>query len=185
MSRHGLLLLGCLLLPKLVEVRLTVLANDTLQLNNRGRQVLLNAVDITLRIQETTSRMAALDATVSRQTTIIDRLVEAVGLLKLKLLGSTGIVQFKRLTASDALAGNRFGSTVAIANDTIVIGADAGSKAYLSRVFLGVDGLWDVTAPQLFQPAGAASNYNRFGTSVALSPDAETVIVGAPASMKV
>jgi len=87
---------------------------------------------------------------------------------------TTGNQLFK-LTASDGAEDDWFGRSVAISNDTAIVGAinddDAGSKS-------GSAYLFDVTTGnQLFKlTASDASRYDWFGTSVAISGN--TAIVG-------
>ena len=88
---------------------------------------------------------------------------------------TTGNQLFK-LTASDGAEDDWFGRSVAISNDTAIVGAinddDAGSKS-------GSAYLFDVTTGnQLFKlTASDAAEGDRFGTSVAISGN--TAIVGA------
>ncbi len=87
----------------------------------------------------------------------------------------------KRLTASDADVGDRFGISVAISKDTIVVGASfddpAGSNSGSAYVFDrnrgGIDNWGQVS--RLNANDGAAGD--RFGQSVAISGD--TVVAGA------
>jgi hypothetical protein len=86
--------------------------------------------------------------------------------------------QRNKLTALDGEADDRFGSSVAISGDTVVVGAprdDIGSNpdqgsAY---VFVRIGFFW--TRYKLFAGDGAAGD--QFGSSVAISAD--TVVVGA------
>ena len=89
--------------------------------------------------------------------------------------------QVKKLTASDAAAGDWFGFSLAISGDTVVVGAygndDAGASsgsAYIfSRNFGGADNWGQVKK----LTASDAATYDFFGLSVAISGD--TVVVGA------
>jgi hypothetical protein len=87
-----------------------------------------------------------------------------------------------KLTASDAGDGDRFGYSVAISDDTIVVGApweqgsagyDRGSAYIFARNEGGADS-WGQVAKLL---ASDEQNYAYFGYSVAISGD--TVVVGA------
>ena len=87
--------------------------------------------------------------------------------------------QLAKLIASDAAAGDRFGTSVAVDGDTVVVGVpyddhsnrtDAGS-AY---VFVRSAGVWTVQA-KLTASDAAASDY--FGYSVSVSGD--TAVIGA------
>ncbi|MGH9160950.1 MAG: FG-GAP repeat protein, partial [Vicinamibacteraceae bacterium] len=84
-----------------------------------------------------------------------------------------------QLTASGGAAGDEFGYSVAIANDTIVVGArytDVNGKSDqgAAYVFTQTSGMWTQTAV-LTAPNGAAGDY--FGTAVAI--DGNTIVVGA------
>ncbi len=89
--------------------------------------------------------------------------------------------QVKKLTASDAGAGDRFGISVAISKDTVVVGASfddlAGSNSGSAYVFdrnRGGVGSWG-QVKRLTAKDGASGD--RFGESVAISGD--NVVVGA------
>ena len=86
--------------------------------------------------------------------------------------GATWAQQAK-LTASDAAAGDNFGSSVALSGDTAVVGAvfDDGGSAY---VFVRSGGTW---AQQAKLTASHAAAFDNFGFSVAVSGD--TAVVGA------
>ena len=79
--------------------------------------------------------------------------------------------QVAKLTASDGAASDSFGSSLAIAGDTIVIGTLYGNAAYVFRTTDG--GTTYVEVAKL--TAGAGGN---FGWSVAM--DGTTVVVGSP-----
>ena len=89
--------------------------------------------------------------------------------------------QVIKLLASDAQAGTRFGSSVAVDGDTVVVGADyddengtnAGS-AYVFERNQGGDNNWGQLT-KLMAPIGLP--WDLFGCSVALSQD--TLVVGA------
>ena len=92
--------------------------------------------------------------------------------------GTTWTEQAK-LTASDGAAGDRFGVSVAIANDKIVVGADKdntdnGASSGSAYVFMRTGTTWTVQA-KLMASDGAA--FDQFGSSVAIAGD--TVVVGA------
>ena len=89
--------------------------------------------------------------------------------------------EVKRLTASDAQAGDRFGVRVSISGDTAVVGADledaGGSDAGAAYVFQrdqGGAGNWGEVTKLLASDAEASDG---FGGSVAVSGD--TAVVGA------
>ena len=83
------------------------------------------------------------------------------------------------LRASDGRQFDRFGRSVAIDGDTIVVGAtgddDAGSGAGTAFVFERVDGQWLETGKLV---AGDGTGFEKFGEKVAINGD--TIVVGAP-----
>jgi len=91
--------------------------------------------------------------------------------------GSTWTEQTK-LTASDAVAGDMFGASVAIGGNTTVVGAygddDAGSLSGSAYVFVRSGSIW---SQQDKLTASDAAGFDYFGSSVAISGD--TAIVGA------
>ena len=83
-----------------------------------------------------------------------------------------------QLTASDGVAGDYFGNSVAIDGDVIVVGADENDSATGSAyVFVKPDSGWadDTETAQLTASDGMAGD--KFGYSVAV--DGDTVVVGA------
>jgi FG-GAP repeat len=86
--------------------------------------------------------------------------------------------QQQKLTASDGAAGDRFGGSVAVSGDTVVVGAfrddDAGDNSGSAYVFVGSGSSWTEEA-KLTASDGAAGD--GFGDSVAISGD--TAVVGA------
>ncbi|MEJ2212001.1 MAG: FG-GAP repeat protein [Anaerolineae bacterium] len=95
-------------------------------------------------------------------------------------MSATG--QVVKLTASDAAAGDRFGSSVAIDNDTVVVGAywedgagtDRGAAYIFERNQGGTADQWGQAARLT---ASDAQDGDFFGCSVSISDD--TVVVGA------
>eukprot|EP00956_Cyclotella_meneghiniana_P009295 scaffold12816_cov65-Cyclotella_meneghiniana.AAC.1 len=81
-------------------------------------------------------------------------------------------VQVAKLTASDGAVGDRFGSSVSIDGDTIVVGAQDDASAYVFEKDQNND--W-VQVAKLTASDGAASD--NFGKSVAIDGDA--LVVGA------
>jgi len=75
-----------------------------------------------------------------------------------------------RLIASDAGSGHRFGASVALENDTLIVGADGAGSAY---VFVRSGGEWTEHARLL---PSAPTAYG-FGWSVSL--DGDTAVIGA------
>ena len=85
--------------------------------------------------------------------------------------------EVKKLTASDAEAGDRFGLSVALSGDTTLVGAHfngAGGAAYIFQRDQGGTDNWGEVKKLLASDAQASDN---FGWSVAVSGD--TAIVGA------
>ena len=92
--------------------------------------------------------------------------------------------EVKKVTASDAAAGDFFGSTVAISGDTAMVGAllndDAGSNsgsAYIFRQDEGGTDNWGEVKKLTAAAAAAAAAADIFGSTVAISGD--IAIVGA------
>jgi MYXO-CTERM domain-containing protein len=93
------------------------------------------------------------------------------------------LTETAKLTASDGAAGDRFGGSVAVSGDTVVVGAllddiGANSDQGSAYVFVKPGGGWTTTSTfnaKLTASDGAASD--NFGFSVAVSGD--TVVVGA------
>lgn len=90
--------------------------------------------------------------------------------------------QQQQLTASDAAASDYFGWSVAVQNDTIIIGArhddtTSGADAGSAYIFTRSSGATWTEKQKL--AAGDASAGDRFGTSVSLDNDG-TLVVGAP-----
>ncbi len=92
-------------------------------------------------------------------------------------------VQQAKLTASDAAAGDQFGVSVSVANDTIVVGAytddpPAGADAGSAYIFTRSEGL--CASPWVQQSLVTASDGaagDEFGYAVALSAD--SAVIGA------
>ena len=92
--------------------------------------------------------------------------------------GSTWIQQAK-LTASDAAASDRFGTSIALSGDTVVVGANRAdpegkTNAGAAYVFVRSGSTW---GQQAKLTAGDGAAFDRFGRSVAISGD--TVVAGA------
>ncbi len=80
------------------------------------------------------------------------------------------------LTASNGAANDKFGSSVAIAGDTLVVGApSANNFAGAAYVFKRDAGQWNQTPTQLAVPT-----YGGLGSSVAIAGN--TLVVGAPSA---
>ena len=100
-------------------------------------------------------------------------------------LTSTAITETAKLTASDGVAGDLFGHSVAVSGDVVVVGAfwddDKGTNSGSAYVFVKPGGGW-LTSTAITQTAkltasdGAAGDF--FGDSVSIS--GSTVVVGAP-----
>ena len=93
--------------------------------------------------------------------------------------GSTWTEEAK-LLASDSTSGDLFGSSVAISGNRVVVGAifddDNGSDSGSGYVFLRSDNSWTENSKIL---ASDGSNGDQFGSSVAISASADTVVIGA------
>ncbi len=93
--------------------------------------------------------------------------------------GWSGMTQTAKLTASDGVAYDHFGISVAISGDTIVVGASGSNSSQgAAYVFVKPTGGWTGAMTQtakLTASDGAANDY--FGGSVAISGD--TIVVGA------
>jgi uncharacterized repeat protein (TIGR01451 family) len=92
---------------------------------------------------------------------------------------STGTwTEEQKLTASDAAADDNFGAAVAVAADTIVVGAhrndDAGLNSGSAYVFFRTSGTWSEQQKLTASDAGVQDNY---GNSVGIS--GETIIIGS------
>ena len=92
--------------------------------------------------------------------------------------------QVADLTASDPDGGDRFGVSVAVDGDTIVVGAKRnggeGLNAGAAYVFAKPDSGWADATETAKLTASDAAIYDTFGRSVAVSGD--TIVVGAPSS---
>lgn len=84
--------------------------------------------------------------------------------------------QQAKLTATDAALGDQFGYSVAISNDTVIIGAnrddDGGSSAGSAYVFTRIGATWTQQAKLTASDPGAS---DQFGYSVNLSGDTAAV----------
>ena len=92
-------------------------------------------------------------------------------------IGWADMTQTARLTASDAAANDEFGTSVAVHEDTIVVGApeqDAGADGSAYIFTKPANGWADMTETGALS---GQSNGDRFGRSVAVHGD--TVVVGA------
>jgi len=89
--------------------------------------------------------------------------------------------QTAKLTASDAAANDRFGESVSISGDTIIVGAvqddDGGSESGSAYVFVKPGGGWADSTQTAKLTASDAAAGDSFGQSVSISGD--TAIVGA------
>ena len=85
--------------------------------------------------------------------------------------------QQARLTADDAAAGDRFGSSAALAGDTALIGAPFHSDLGAAYLFVRTGTSW---TQQAGLAAADGDGGDRFGASAALAGD--TAVIGAPFS---
>ena len=83
----------------------------------------------------------------------------------------------QKLTASDAQGRDEFGSSVAIGDETVVVGAPLAGSGGAAYVFTRSDGIW---AEQQKLAAADGEAGDAFGQSVAI--DGEVVVVGASGS---
>ncbi|WP_419931727.1 fibronectin type III domain-containing protein [Candidatus Poriferisodalis sp.] len=92
--------------------------------------------------------------------------------------------QVAKLTASDAAVGDRFGSSVAIDGDTVVVAAvldeHGGAASGSVYVFTKPASGWVTTSGNVKLTAADAATSDSFGYSVAI--DGDTIIAGAPDS---
>lgn len=88
--------------------------------------------------------------------------------------------QVAKLRASDAAAGDRFGYSVALVNNTAWIGAngndDDGSDSGSAYMFENSNGVWTEVAKLTASDAAAG---DRFGSSISASQSGKTLLVGA------
>ena len=82
--------------------------------------------------------------------------------------------QIKKLVASDAMAGNGFGASVAVSGDTAVVGAGLFNSAY---VFQRDEGGQDNWGEVKILTSSDAQGFDLFGNNAAINGD--TIIVGA------
>jgi hypothetical protein len=88
--------------------------------------------------------------------------------------GWVTMTETAKLTASDGASNDRFGESVAIVGDAVVVGGHLADSAY---VFVKPTGGWEtMTETAKLIPTDGVSD--SFGTSVAIAGD--TVVVGAP-----
>lgn len=94
-------------------------------------------------------------------------------------------LQQAKLTASDAAEGDRFGYSVAVSGDTVVVGApyDVNSELQTGSayVFVRPAGGWANSTEAARLTASDGADKDQFGYSVAI--DGDTIAVGAPASV--
>jgi len=95
--------------------------------------------------------------------------------------GWADMTETAKLTASDGSAEDVFGYSVAISDDTIVVGAngddDKGDYSGSAYVFTKLGGSWTDMTETAKLTASDGSAYDQFGISVAISVD--TIVVGA------
>ena len=83
-----------------------------------------------------------------------------------------------KLTASDAAIGDRFGSSVSVSENTVVVGSyrddDDGNSSGSAYVFARIGGVW---TQQAKLTSSDAAELDQFGWSVSISSD--TIVVGS------
>ena len=97
--------------------------------------------------------------------------------------GWTTTTEMAKMTASDGAAGDRFGTSVSVGGDTVVVvayrdddnGADSGSAYVFVRPS---DGEWTTATETAKLTASDGAADDEFGWSV--SVDGDTMVVGAP-----
>ena len=93
------------------------------------------------------------------------------------------MTQTAKLTASDKAAGDRFGVSVSISGDVIVVGApranpELRTDAGAAYVFAKPGGVWADMTQTAKLTARTSDLYDHFGSSVSISGD--VVVIGAP-----
>ncbi|MFH1419169.1 MAG: FG-GAP repeat protein [Planctomycetota bacterium] len=95
--------------------------------------------------------------------------------------GWEDMTQTAKLTASDGVSYDRFGSAVAVSADTVVVGAylndDAGTSSGSAYVYAKPAGGWVDAEQDAKLTASDAAAYDEFGQAVAISGN--TVVIGA------
>lgn len=127
---------------------------------------------------------------ISGDTAVVGMPFEGSGGAAYIYVRSAGVwTQQAKLTASNKEANDKFGYSVAIAGDTVVIGApgeasssttqadNSASGAGAVYVFTRTTGTWNQTAYLKALNPGAGDN---FGGAVAVSSSGDTVVIGAP-----
>ncbi len=107
-----------------------------------------------------------------------DALISDQGSAYAYVRNGTSWTEQARLTASDGTTGDRFGISVAISGDNVIVGAWSDDAPFLDQgsayAFVRIGGAW--TQQQRFTASDGAAN-DSFGYSVGISGD--TVVVGA------
>jgi hypothetical protein len=114
---------------------------------------------------------------ISGETAVIgadDELGSNSGAAYVFVRGGTTWSEQAKLTASDGIASDLFGTSVAISGDTVMVGASNAGSVGAAYVFVRSGSVW--TEQQKLTAADAAFS-DLFGWSVAMSGD--TVVVGA------
>ena len=99
----------------------------------------------------------------------------------------SAVLQRAKLTASDGAASDQLGDSVAISGDgnTLVVGAPWGDGDIANQgaayVFTKPGGGWGTTSTYTAKLTNSdhANAYDKFGSSVAISADGNTIVVGA------
>lgn len=88
-------------------------------------------------------------------------------------------IEQAKLVADDGESGDRFGTSVSISGDTVLIGAnlddDAGERSGSAYIFTRVEGVWTQQAKLV---SDDASESDQFGHAVSL--DSDTALISAP-----
>jgi hypothetical protein len=91
--------------------------------------------------------------------------------------GTSPWVQTQTLTSHDATSGDFFGFSIALASNTLLVGAPDKNSTGAAYVFVNVGGTWQ--EQQELLPSGLQAS-DGVGEAVALSADGNTALLGAP-----
>jgi drug/metabolite transporter superfamily protein YnfA len=115
-----------------------------------------------------------------KQTGLYHSLAAALTAARYQMTTDTTLTQQQKLEALDAARDDRFGESVAISGETVVVGAPfdngaGGEDQGSAYVFVRSGGVW---SQQQKLEASDPAAFDIFGNSVAIS--GETIVVGAP-----
>ena len=163
-----------------VGIDLALAGGLTAALDGEGAIALLDASGTVvarytdLHVSDSTGRVLPSRFGVERQR--ISLRVEAAGVVYPMTLDPLVAIPQGKLVASDGVAGDDFGTSVAVSGNTAVVGADAkDSKKGAAYVFAYDGSSWTQQGSKLVASDGVAGDF--FGYSVAVS--GTTAVVGA------